>query len=86
MLAAAMGDELKLSEGEIENLASPRCSTKWERPISGCSALVALRDRRVARGGARALRGGRGDHRGVSHYYEIVGDDWDIEALPMASL
>src|SRR2546427_7135442 len=33
---------------------------------------------------ARALRGAAQIIAEYSHYYEIVGDDWDIEALPMA--
>src|SRR6266446_5631387 len=32
---------------------------------------------------ARALRGAAEIIAEYSHYYEIVGDDWDIEALPM---
>jgi response regulator RpfG family c-di-GMP phosphodiesterase len=32
---------------------------------------------------ARALRGAAEIIAEYAHYYEIVGDDWDIEALPL---
>jgi hypothetical protein len=83
-LAAAMGSELKLTEGENENLRIAallhEVGTADQRLLRLLSRSVT--DETVTVG--RALRGAAEIIAEYSHYYEIVGDDWDIEALPMA--
>ena len=83
-LAAAMGSELKLWEGEIENL---RIAALLHEVGTADQRLLRLLSRSVTDETltvARALRGAAEIIAEYSHYYEIVGDDWDIEALPMA--
>jgi hypothetical protein len=83
-LAAAMGAELELSEGELENL---RIASLLHEVGTADQRLLKLLSRSVTDESvavARALRGAAEIIAEYSHYYEIVGDDWDIEALPMA--
>jgi hypothetical protein len=83
-LAAAMGAELKLSEAELENL---RIASLLHEVGTADQRLLKLLSRSVTDESlavARALRGAAEIIAEYSHYYEIVGDDWDIEALPMA--
>jgi len=83
-LAAEMGAELKLSENEIENL---RIAALLHEVGTADQRLLRLLSRSVTDESlavARALRGAAEIIAEYSHYYEIVGDDWDIEALPMA--
>jgi hypothetical protein len=83
-LAAAMGVELKLSEEELENL---RIASLLHEVGTADQRLLKLLSRSVTDESvavARALRGAAEIIAEYSHYYEIVGDDWDIEALPMA--
>ena len=83
-LAAEMGEELKLSENEIENL---RIAALLHEVGTADQRLLRLLSRSVTDESlavARALRGAAEIIAEYSHYYEIVGDDWDIEALPMA--
>jgi hypothetical protein len=83
-LAAAMGVELKLSDGELENL---RIASLLHEVGTADQRLLKLLSRSVTDESlavARALRGAAEIIAEYSHYYEIVGDDWDIEALPMA--
>src|SRR5213076_1968948 len=83
-LAAAMGAELKLSESELENL---RIASLLHEVGTADQRLLKLLSRSVTDetlAVARALRGAAEIIAEYSHYYEIVGDDWDIEALPMA--
>jgi HD-GYP domain-containing protein (c-di-GMP phosphodiesterase class II) len=83
-LAAAMGNVLKLSDGEIENL---RIASLLHEVGTADQRLLRLLSRSVTDetlAVARALRGAAEIIAEYSHYYEIVGDDWDIEALPMA--
>ena len=82
-LAAAMGAELKLSEVEIENL---RIAALLHEVGTADQRLLRLLSRSATDESlavARALRGAAQIIAEYSHYYEIVGDDWDIEALPM---
>ena len=84
-LAAAMGAELKLTDGEIENL---RIAALLHEVGTADQRLLRLLSRSVTDESltvARALRGAAEIIAEYSHYYEIVGDDWDIEALPMAA-
>ena len=83
-LAAAMGAELKLSDSELENL---RIASLLHEVGTVDQRLLKLLSRSVTDESvavARALRGAAEIIAEYSHYYEIVGDDWDIEALPMA--
>ena len=83
-LAADMGAELKLSENEVENL---RIAALLHEVGTADQRLLRLLSRSVTDESlavARALRGAAEIIAEYSHYYEIVGDDWDIEALPMA--
>lgn len=83
-LAAEMGAELKLSEGELENV---RIAALLHEVGTADQRLLRLLSRSVTDESltvARALRGAAEIIAEYSHYYEIVGDDWDIEALPMA--
>jgi HD-GYP domain-containing protein (c-di-GMP phosphodiesterase class II) len=83
-LAAAMGTELRLPENEIENL---RIAALLHEVGTADQRLLRLLTRSVTDetlAVARALRGAAEIIAEYSHYYEIVGDDWDIESLPMA--
>lgn len=82
-LAAAMGTELKLSETEVENL---RIAALLHEVGTADQRLLRLLSRSVTDETvtvARALRGAAQIIAEYSHYYEIVGEDWDIEALPL---
>lgn len=84
-LAAQMGAELKLPETEIENL---RIAALLHEVGTADQRLLRLLSRSVTDESlavARALRGAAQIIAEYSHYYEIVGDDWDIESLPMAT-
>ena len=83
-LSRAIGVELKLTENEIENL---RIAALLHEVGTADQRLLRLLSRSVTDetlAVARALRGAAQIIAEYSHYYEIVGDDWDIEALPMA--
>ena len=83
-LAADIGAELKLSEVELENL---RIAALLHEVGTADQRLLRLLSRSVTDDSlivARALRGAAEIIAEYSHYYEIVGDDWDIESLPMA--
>ena len=83
-LAADMGAELKLPEIDLENL---RIAALLHEVGTADQRLLKLLSRSVTDESvavARALRGAAEIIAEYSHYYEIVGDDWDIEALPMA--
>jgi hypothetical protein len=82
-VAVAIGRELKLTKAELEDLR-----------IAGLLHEVGTQDQRLLRllsrsvGGtssavAHAMRGAAEIIGEYSHYYEIVGEDWDIEALPL---
>lgn len=84
-LAAGIGTELKLPETEIENL---RIAALLHEVGTADQRLLRLLSRSVTDESlavARALRGAAEIIAEYSHYYEIVGDDWDIESLPMAT-
>lgn len=83
-IAAAMGRELRLPEDDVENLRvaallhevgtrDPRLLRLLSRSVTDSSVTV-----------ARAMRGAAEIIGEYGHYYEIVGEDWDIEALPLA--
>ncbi|MGH7569636.1 MAG: HD domain-containing phosphohydrolase [Gemmatimonadales bacterium] len=82
-LAERLGRELELSELEVENLRvaallhevgmkDPRLLRLLSRSVTDEAVAV-----------ARALRGAAEIIAEYGHYYEIVGEDWDIDALPL---
>lgn len=82
-VALSIGRELGLTKAELEDLRiagllhevgtqDQRLLRLLSRSVAGSSAPVAH-----AMAGAAAIIGE------YSHYYEIVGEDWDIEALPL---
>ena len=82
-VAAAIGRELQLPADDVENLR-----------VAALLHEVGTRDQRLLRllsrsvtdssvGVARAMRGAAEIIGEYGHYYEIVGEDWDIEALPL---
>jgi hypothetical protein len=82
-VAAAIARELRLPEEDVENLR-----------VAALLHEVGTRDQRLLRllsrsvtdssvGVARAMRGAAEIIGEYGHYYEIVGEDWDIEALPL---
>ena len=83
-LAAAIGRELKLSDGDVENL---RIAALLHEVGTRDQRLLRLLSRSVSDDTtlpvARAMRGAAEIISEYGHYYEIVGDDWDIEHLPL---
>ncbi len=82
-VAAAIGRELKLPEDTIENL---RVAALLHEVGTRDQRLLRLLSRSVSDssvGVARAMRGAAEIIGEYGHYYEIVGEDWDIEALPL---
>jgi HD domain len=82
-LAVAIARELKLPKEDIENLR-----------VAALLHEVGTRDQRLVRllsGSqteasvpvARAMHGAAGIIGEYAHYYEIVGEDWDVDTLPM---
>jgi HD domain-containing protein len=82
-VAAAIGRELELPAEDIENLRvaallhevgtrDPRLLRLLSRSVTDSTVTV-----------ARAMRGAAEIIGEYGHYYEIVGEDWDIEALPL---
>ncbi len=82
-VAVSIGKEMKLTVAELEDLKiagllhevgtqDQRLLRLLSRSVTGSTAAVA----HAMRGAALIL----GEY---AHYYEIVGEDWDIEALPL---
>jgi hypothetical protein len=82
-LAVAIARELKLPNEDVENLR-----------VAALLHEVGTRDQRLVRllsGSrtdaaipvARAMHGAAGIIGEYGHYYEIVGEDWDVDTLPM---
>jgi response regulator RpfG family c-di-GMP phosphodiesterase len=82
-VAVAIAHELRLPEDDAENLRvaallhevgtrDPRLLRLLSRSVTDTSVTV-----------ARAMRGAAEIIGEYGHYYEIVGEDWDIEALPL---
>ena len=83
-VAAAIGRELRLPADDVENL---RVAALLHEVGTRDQRLLRLLSRSVsdsAVGVARAMRGAAEIIGEYGHYYEIVGEDWDIEALPLA--
>lgn len=82
-LAGAIGRELKLPDADIENL---RIAALLHEVGTRDQRLLRLLSRSVGTDAlpvARAMRGAAEIISEYGHYYEIVGEDWDIEALPL---
>lgn len=82
-VAVSIGREMGLTKAELEDLRiagllhevgtqDQRLLRLLSRSVTGSSAAV-----------AHAMRGAAEIIGEYSHYYEIVGEDWDIEALPL---
>ena len=82
-VAAAIGRELKLAPDDVENL---RVAALLHEVGTRDQRLLRLLSRSVTDSSvsvARAMRGAAEIIGEYGHYYEIVGEDWDIEALPL---
>ncbi|HUL03613.1 MAG TPA: HD domain-containing protein [Gemmatimonadales bacterium] len=82
-LALAIASEMKLPEQDLENL---RVAALLHEVGTRDQRLVRLLSRAEAGGSvpvARAMRGAAEIITAYGHYYELVGEDWDIEALPL---
>ncbi|HEU5262950.1 MAG TPA: HD domain-containing phosphohydrolase [Gemmatimonadales bacterium] len=82
-VAGAMARELKLPPEDIENL---RVAALLHEVGTRDQRLLRLLSRSVTDSAvavARAMRGAAVIIGEYGHYYEIVGEDWDIEALPL---
>ncbi|MGH7548290.1 MAG: HD-GYP domain-containing protein [Gemmatimonadales bacterium] len=82
-VAVAMARELKLPPEDIENL---RVAALLHEVGTRDQRLLRLLSRSVTDSAvavARAMRGAAVIIGEYGHYYEIVGEDWDIEALPL---
>jgi hypothetical protein len=82
-VAVSIGKEMDLTVSELEDLKiagllhevgtqDQRLLRLLSRSVTGSSAAV-----------AHAMRGAAEIIGEYAHYYEIVGEDWDIEALPL---
>ena len=81
--AAAIGRELKLPADDVENL---RVAALLHEVGTRDQRLLRLLSRSVTDSSvsvARAMRGAAEIIGEYGHYYEIVGEDWDIDALPL---
>lgn len=82
-LAVAIAGELDLSDGDAEDL---RIAAMLHEVGSKDQRLLRLLARSGADGAVplgRAMRGAAQIISEYGHYYEIVGEDWDIDALPL---
>jgi hypothetical protein len=82
-VATALARELELPEEELENL---RVAALLHEVGTRDQRLLQLLSRSVtdpAVAVARVMRGAAEIIAEYGHYYEIVGEDWDIEALPI---
>jgi len=82
-VAEAIGRELQLPEEDVENL---RVAALLHEVGTRDQRLLRLLSRSVTDSAvsvARAIRGAAEVIGEYGHYYEIVGEDWDIEALPL---
>lgn len=82
-VATALGRELSLEPADIEDL---RIAALLHEVGTQDHRLLKLLSRSVSDTAiplARAMRGAAAIIGEYGHYYEIVGEDWDIEALPI---
>jgi hypothetical protein len=83
VVAAAIARERKLPEEDVENL---RVAALLHEVGTQDQRLLRLLSKSVTSGAvpvAVAMRGAALIIAEYGHYYEIVGEDWDIEALPI---
>ena len=82
-VAVSIGRELGLAQAELEDLRIAgllhEVGTQDQRLLRLLSKSVTTSSAAVA----HAMRGAADIIGEYSHYYEIVGEDWDIEALPL---
>jgi len=86
VLATAIARERKLSDEEVENL---RVAALLHEVGTQDQRLLRLLSRSVTSEAvpvALAMRGAALIIGEYGHYYEIVGEDWDIEALPIPAM
>jgi hypothetical protein len=84
-LALAIAREMKLPPQDLENL---RVAALLHEVGTRDQRLVRLLSRAETDASvpvARAMRGAAEIITAYGHYYELVGEDWDIEALPLPS-
>jgi hypothetical protein len=82
-VAAAIGRQLELPPEDLEDL---RVAALLHEVGTQDQRLLRLLSRSVTDSSvtvARAMRGAAQIIGEYGHYYEIVGEDWDIEALPI---
>ncbi|HYK83328.1 MAG TPA: HD domain-containing phosphohydrolase [Gemmatimonadales bacterium] len=82
-VAVAIARELELPEEDLENL---RVAALLHEVGTRDQRLLRLLSRSVTDSSvsvARAMRGAAEIIGEYGHYYEIVGEEWDIEALPI---
>lgn len=82
-VATALGRELKLPEDELEDLRIAALLHEVGTQDQRLLKLLARSTSDTAVPLARAMRGAAAIIGEYGHYYEIVGEDWDIEALPL---
>ena len=82
-LSVAIARELKLQEEDVENLRVAallhEVGTRDQRLVR----LLARSDSDAAVPVARAMHGAAAIIAEYARYYEIVGEDWDVDALPI---
>ena len=84
-LADAIARELKLSDDERENLRVAALLHEVGARDQRLLRLLTRSDSEATVPVARAMRGAAELIAEYEHYYEIVGEDWDIETLSLHS-
>jgi response regulator RpfG family c-di-GMP phosphodiesterase len=82
-LATSLAQEMKLPEDDVENL---RVGALLHEVGTQDQRLLRLLSRSVTDDSvavARAMRGAAEIIAEYGHYYEIVGEDWDVDTLPL---
>ena len=82
-VAEAIARELKLAEEDRENLRVAALLHEVGTRDQRLLRLLSRSETDAAVPVARAMHGAAAIITEYGHYYEIVGEDWDIEALPI---
>jgi len=82
-LSDAIARELKLSDEECENLRVAALLHEVGAQDQRLLRLLTRSEGDASVPVARAMRGAAEIIAEYDHYYEIVGEDWDIETLPL---
>ena len=82
-LAEAMAREMRLPEEECENLRVAALLHEVGTRDPRLLRLLSRSESDASLGVARAMHGAAAIISEYGHYYEIVGEDWDIDALPL---